>query len=210
MTSLRYTTKNNALTSSQSWTLDGASLRIENLTGGTPRIVPLSSIRSLRLDFAPTRPERNRYRCTLQANGFFGLEFFNRSYKAPYIFTDTSGEYVEFVRALHAALIVHAPRCRYHAGASVGSYALNVLATGWIALCFAAISWFLARVNLTWMIAIKIALLLFYMPVLVHWLHRNRPREYEPESIPPDVLPVVPVAITPPPLPAAGSPNPRA
>ncbi len=207
MTPLRYTTKNNALTSSQTWVLDGASLRVENLTGGSPRVVPLSSIRSLRLDYAPSRPERNRYRCTLLATGFFGLEFYNRTYKAPFVFNDTSPEYVAFVRALHAALIAHAPRCRYHAGAGWGSYVLNLLVTVWIALCFAAISWFLSRVNLTWMIAIKIALLLFYMPALVHWVHRNRPREYEPESIPPDVLPVVPAMAGPPPLPGAKAPG---
>ena len=198
-----YTTKNNALTSAQTWMLDGASLRIEHRTGGKPRVIPLSAIRSVRLDFAPSRPERNRYRCTLLATGFFGLEFYNRTYQAPFVFEDTSPEYVAFIRALHAAMIVHSPRCRYYAGAGWGSYVLNLLATAWIGLCFAAISWFLSRVNLTWMIAIKVALLLFYMPVLVHWLHRNRPREYEPEVIPPDVLPVVPSHSEPPPLPGA-------
>lgn len=203
MDPLRYSTRNHALTSAQTWVIDGASLRIEPVDGGAVRVVPLATVKSLHLDFAPTRPERNRFRCRLDARGFFGLEFFNRAYRGPMNFADTSGEYVAFVQALHAALAHHAPGCRFHAGAAWPSYVLNLLVTAFIALCFGAISWFLLRVNLTWMIAIKIALLLFYMPVLIHWIHRNRPREYASEAIPPDVLPAVPVATDPPPLPPA-------
>ncbi len=104
-------------------------------------------------------------------------------------FADTSADYVAFVRAVIAAVAVHAPSCEYRAGTSWVHYVLNVFATGYIGVCFTAIAYFLSRVGLTWMVAIKVLLILFYVPALIYWLVRNRPRRFTPHRIPPHVLP---------------------
>ncbi len=69
------------------------------------------------------------------------------------------------------------------------SYFFNVLTTLFVFACFAAIAWFLFRVNLTWMLVIKVLILVFYVPVLLRWVVRNRPRAFAPAVIPADVLP---------------------
>lgn len=187
---MRYSTRNHALVPATTWVLDGETLRLED-DKGPPRVIPLGRVRSMRLDFAPTRPERNRFRCRLTLAGGEVLTFFNRSYAGFNRFPDTSAEYVAFVRACTAALMRHAPGCQFFAGATWPSYFFNLLTTGFIFLCFAAIAWFLMRVNLTWMIALKILILIFYVPVLIRWVVRNRPHAFHPGAIPPETLPAV-------------------
>lgn len=185
---MRYATRNHALVPATTWVLDGGVLRQED-DKGPPREIPLDRVRVLRLDFAPTRPERNRYRCRLELAGGETLTIFNRTYVSFGNFADTSADYVAFVQALIAALRQHAPRCEWIAGASAASYFFNLLATGFIFGCFGLISFFLFSVGLTWLIVLKILLLLFYVPVLLRWVMRNRPRAFSPKLIPPDMLP---------------------
>lgn len=193
---MRYATRNHALVPAITWVLVGDTLRLED-DKGPPRVIPFRRVREMRLDFAPTRPERNRFRCRLTLVGGEVLTFFNRTYKGLYQFPDTSAEYVAFVGALKDALKHHAPGCQFFAGATWPAYFFNALTTGFIFLCFAAIAWFLVRVNLTWLVAIKILLLIFYVPVLLRWVVRNRPREFQPTRIPTGLLP----AAGPPPVP---------
>lgn len=188
--SFHYATRNHAFVPATTWVLEGAALRLED-DKGPPRVIPLGQVRALRLDFAPSRPERNRFRCRLTVHPAETLTFYNRTYRGYYDFPETSPEYVAFVRALVAALRLHAPACRFLAGATGISYFFNVLTTAFIFACFAAISWFLFRVGLTWMLAIKILILIFFVPTLIHWVARNRPRGFAPSAIPPDVLPAI-------------------
>jgi hypothetical protein len=185
---MRYATRNHAFVPATTWVLEDASLRLED-EKGPPRVIPLGRIKAIRLDFAPSRPERNRFRCRLTVHQTETLTFYNRTYVGYYNFAETSAEYVAFVTALVAALRRHAPACRFLAGATGISYFFNVLTTAFIFVCFAAISWFLFRVGLTWMLAIKILILIFFVPTLIYWGVRNRPRSFSPVAIPPDVLP---------------------
>jgi len=183
-----YATRNHAFTPACVWTLEGATLRIEDATGGE-RVVPLAEVKEMRLDFAPTRPELNRFRCRLALRDGGSLEFFNRTYAGVYDFRDTSAEYVAFVQVLAAALVSHAPGCGFFSGATSASYLLNVLATAGLFVCFGLISFFLLASGLTWLIAVKLLILIFYLPALARWLARNRPRPLVPSSLPPELLP---------------------
>jgi hypothetical protein len=188
---MRYATRNHALVPATVWTLDGAALTLEE-GKRPPRVLPLAAVHALRLDFAPTRPERNRFRCRLTLHGGTTLTFFNRTFAGFADFRETSADYVAFVQALVAALRQHSPQCQFIAGATWPSYLFNLAATAFVFLCFAAISWFLLRVNLTWLIALKVLILLFYVPTLLRWVARNRPRRFHPVTIPPDLLPAIP------------------
>jgi hypothetical protein len=193
---MRYPTRNHAFAPPVTWVIEEPWLRVEEerTPAVPPRMIALGDIVQVRLEYAPTRPERNRFRCRLTLRTGETLEFFNRRYRGVYQFEETSADYVRFVRGLHDALAAGealAPGRRYCAGSGAAAYAANVLATGFVFLCFGAIAWFLARVNLTWMIGIKILLILFYLPALLRWVARNRPRMYRPEAIPSDLLPAV-------------------
>lgn len=184
-----YATRNDAFSLARVWTLEGATLRITDSKGGE-RLIPLAGVNDVRLEFAPTRPELNRFRCRLTLRSGEKLEFFNRTYAGLYDFRDTSADYSGFVRALTAALARHAPGCRCLAGASGATYVLSVLATVGLVLCLGLISVFLLASGLTWLIAIKLVIVIFYVPALVRWLKRNRPRPLNPVALAPAVLPV--------------------
>jgi hypothetical protein len=188
---MRYATRNHALVPATTWALDGTTLHLDD-GKGPPRVIPLGAVRTLRLDFAPTRPERNRFRCRLELHGGETLTFFNRTFVGFADFHDTSEDYVAFVQALVSALRQNAPACRFRAGAGGAVYVLNVLMTVFIFCCFGAIAWFLFLINLTWLIVVKILILIFYVPVLIHWVVRNRPRDFSPATIPTDLLPAAP------------------
>lgn len=185
---MRYATRNHAFVPAVVWELGATSLRCE--AGALPpREIPLADLAGVRLTFAPTRPEPNRYRCRLQVRDGQVLEFFNRTYRGPYDFADTSADYVAFVRALHAALPRSAPACRFDAGASPGRYALNWVVTIFSALMVVVAALFLLFHGLAWLILVKVVLLVIYAPGVVRWLARNKPRPYPPGAIPADVLP---------------------
>lgn len=183
-----YATRNHAFMPACVWTLEGAKLRIQDTKGGD-RVVPLAEVKEMGLDFAPTRPELNRFRCRLAFRDGGSLEFFNRTYAGVYDFRDTSAAYVAFVQALAAALVSHAPGCRFFSGATRASYLLSVLSTAGLFLCLGLISFFLLASGLSWLIAVKLLILIFYLPALVRWLARNRPRPLVPSSIPSGLLP---------------------
>lgn len=188
---MNYATRNHAFTTAVTWVLDGAVLRREDRQG-PPQVFALSDVVGCALDFRPTRADRNCFRCRLTFRHATRIEILNRTWKGPMNFADTSADYVAFVRALVAALAVHAPHCAFRAGTSWIHYVLNLLATAFIGVCLVAAGLLLAKVGLTWMVAIKIFFVLFYLPTLLRWLVRNRPREFTPRAIPAGALPDAP------------------
>jgi hypothetical protein len=185
---LRYPTRNHAFLPSVEWTLTGPHLTCGD-GKSPPRVIALSDVRSVRLEFAPTRPELNRYRCRLTLTNGQVVEFFNRTYRGVYDFFDTSAAYVEFVNALLAALAVHSPHCRYVSGATPGNYVLGVVgfivATGAVLLVLI----FAITNGLWWLVLIKAAIIAFYLPTAWSWLRRNRIATFAPDHPPLDVLP---------------------
>ncbi len=183
-----YATRNNTLTPAVVWKLQGDRLRRED-GKGPPREVALKDVNAVQLEFAPTRPERNRYRCRITLRNATRLEFYNRTYRGVYDFADTSSDYVKFIQALHTALAQHSPQCRFVAGCSGGAYAFNVaILIGVAAVVVAALAFFLAA-GMFWVVLIKILLIVFYMPTAIRWVRRNKPKQYRPGAIPADVLP---------------------
>lgn len=185
---MRYATRNHAFAKETTWVLDGDTLRVED-GAGPPRMMALRDIASVRLEFSPTRFERNRFRCRLKPRNGAALEFFNWRYAGLANFPDTSAEYVPFVRELVAALLRHAPGCRFQGGVTWLSYTLNLLLTGFVLVCLALVSLFLYQNSLSWLIGLKVLILIFYVPTLVYWLKRNRPRTFVPPTIPDELLP---------------------
>lgn len=192
-----YATRNNAFMPPCLWVLDGPVLR-EETEGGAVHAWPLADVVSVNLQFMPTRPEQNRYRCRLHLRNGRVREFFNRTYLGPYQFRATNEAYVVFVDALHRALAVHAPGCCFTAGTTRAGYAVNVFAAIFLGAVLAAVAVFFMTVGLVPIAVIKVIFILFYLPTLLRWFRRNRPVDYEARAIPSFVLPKT----EPPPLPA--------
>lgn len=185
---LRYETRNHAFVPAVTWTLDEAELRCDD-GRGPPRVYTLKDIREVRLEFCPTRPERNRYRCRLRLDRGASVEFFNRTYRGVYDFADTSAAYVEFVQGLLPALRKHAPACRFISGTAAANYALGL--AGFIVACGAVllVLIFALTHGLWWLVLLKAAIIVFYLPTAWQWLRRNRERTFDPAMSPANVLP---------------------
>jgi len=185
---MRYPTRNHAFVPATTWVIDGAELRLED-DKGPPRVIALAEITEVRLEFAPTRPERNRFRCRLTLRGRQTIEFYNRTYAGVYDFRDTSAGYRAFVQALTAALAQHAPGCRCLAGALPAIFWINNAILGVVAIAVIAAMFFFITVGNFWVVIIKLLLVAFYTPVAVRWFQKNRPREFVLPAIPQELLP---------------------
>jgi hypothetical protein len=186
---MRYPTRNDAFSKARTWAIEDAFLRWDE-EGGASGGMPLSDIAAIQLEYAPTRPEPNRYRCRVVLKSGKTLEFFNRTYRGVYDFADTSVEYVRFVEALHAALRAQGPGCKFTAGTSEGRYMANVGCLAFVALLLGVVAIALLMTGLFLIVIIKMVLIVLYGPVALRWLRRNKPRQYAPEAIPKEVLPV--------------------
>jgi hypothetical protein len=187
---MRYATRNHALVPATTWVLDGGGMQLED-DKGPPRVLAVADVTQVRLEFSPTRPEPNRYRCRLTLRDGTTVEFFNRTYHGAYDFADTSAEYVAFVQALHTALARYAPGCRFVAGSTGVSYALNLSVTGFLVIVMMLAALFLYFNGLAWLILLKLSLVAIFAPNLFRWLSRNRPRSYSPDSIPESAQPTL-------------------
>ena len=183
-----YVTRNHALASTTTWSLCAGALIVAAVDRPVRRVA-LSKVVSVRLEFAPTRPERNRFRCRLALQGGEVLEFYNRTYRGVYDFADTSGAYVALVRELHTQLAQHAPNCRFLGGVGQGGYVLNMAILVVLALVLVGALGFFLTVGLVWVALIKLLLIAFYTPAAIRWAKRNRPQTYLPGDIPASVLP---------------------
>lgn len=183
-----YATRNHAFVPARVWEIRDGILSLDD-GKEPPRLIPLSEVRSLRLEFAPTRMELNRYRCTLLLQGGQTVEFFNRRYRGIADFQETSAEYTAFVGVLLAALSVHAPACRFLGGASTGGYALAVAGLIVALAALALLAVLLPLYGGWWLVIVKAALIMIYLPTAWRWLRRNWARSFDPSRPPPEVLP---------------------
>ena len=97
--------------------------------------------------------------------------------------------YSAFVRALHRRLAERNAPVIYRKGSSPAAYAGNLVLTvvifGMIALAFVL----LFNFGVVWIAVAKLAIILFFVPTLIRYLRRSRPRAYDPRAIPADALP---------------------
>lgn len=184
-----YATRNHAFVPETRWVLSGANLWQEP-EGAAPRLLPLVQLAGVRLDYAPTRLEPHRYRCRLlTANGGTWGEFYNRRYVGVAEFADASSDYAAFVRTLLASAADWAPNSRVHQGGSMAGYVFNMLAYFVGVGAVLLVLWFSLTVGLWWLVLVKAALIIFYLPRGWRWLRRNRPRDYPAGTVLEGVLP---------------------
>lgn len=183
-----YRLRANAFVKPRSYRLTDNALTWEE-DGGKTDGVFYDGIAEVRLAFAPTRLAANRYRAQIIFKAGGMAELFNMDYRGLANFADLSGEYTAFLTELHKRLAVHGRNVIYRQGNSVAGFVGNIALTVFIFVMIA-----LAFLLLfTWggpLVAIaKLAILLFFVPLLVRYILRARPGTYDPLALPVAVLP---------------------
>jgi hypothetical protein len=150
-----------------------------------------ADLAEVRLAYAPTRVQKNRFLLSLKSVEGSPLHIGNESYRGLADFEDRSAAFRDFVFALHRAVAATNLAVRFVAGNTSGWYALHWLMTGLAMAAIIAGLVFFLTFGLVWVALIKVGLIVYYLPTLRRYLARNQPRRYDPLAIPPGMLPTV-------------------
>ncbi len=187
-----YTQRLHAFVPSRTYTVADDALRWQDDKGCSGRLA-YADLTEVRLSYAPTRVQNNRYFLTLSTRHDAVLQISNENYQGLADFEDRSPEYCVFVTALHRAIAAANPGVRFEAGSTGMQRGLHWLLTGFILLVLAAAALMFIAMGLYWLILVKVGIIAYSLPTLKRYLGTNKPRRYEPSAIPEDILPVVPV-----------------
>jgi hypothetical protein len=97
---------------------------------------------------------------------------------------------VPFVRALLASIAHANPSCRFRAGVTHLNFwgSTFILVASLFMLAYALMAFGLPASGI---VIVKLVILAFLVPLGLSWVKRNRPRPFDPDNIPQDVLPPV-------------------
>ncbi len=185
---LEFSHRNNLFSKPSSLRLDETSLA-EVVDGVTMEQIALSRIDEVRLKFAPIRSQPNRYECCLTVAGHKDIAFSNIYFAGAFDQQDKSALYVPFVRTLLQRIAQANPQARFVAGmTTVGYYA----STGFFLLImalFAALLFIVPFGKLSTTSILKIVLVLLFVPSLIRHIRVSKPRSFQPNEPPPELLP---------------------
>jgi hypothetical protein len=181
-----YTVRRHAFEPERTWRVDEAGLSWQG--EGVCGHFPFSEITTIRLLFGASRADQNRYLCQVTRFNGWMEEIVSTHYAGPMNFEDRRSTFRPFAEQLTIQAARANPKIRFWAGVAP----LNFWLSGLLVVSVAAL---LAFVLLTlgpgggWIVAAKLVLLVFMIPMVVRWFRRNRPVSFTPPAIPPGVLP---------------------
>ena len=156
--------------------------------GGNIQNFPLSEIQSIRCRFFPTRFQLDRYELIITFANGLTFKIGNQFFRGFADFEDCSPAFRDFVIALHQARSTVHPPCRFFAGVTPLSFWLNAAFLGSVMIILAILI-ILFATSVPALALIKLALLIILLPTAINWFRKNRPKEYQGNAIPPDVIP---------------------
>ena len=146
-------------------------------------------VRKLQLRYSPGRLVERRYTLDLIARRGKRLRINNLHYRGFADFEDRSDSYRPFVLNLHRALALANPALQCAGGSTWAGHLLHLGIALGLLLLLAVAGLALLSAGLAWLIVVKLALIVFYMPRLWRFLKRNRPGRYDPLTPPEHLLP---------------------
>lgn len=159
--------------------------------GGSHREIPVDNIEALHLTYAPTRFEFNCYTCFVKPK--------RRSFEKIYSVWDAglakaedhSATYSALIRTLIAEVHDANPSARFRIGEPGPRYWVELAFLVVIFVCLAAA---LSIVGLSWSwgTATIAIIALVSLPLGFLWARRNRPRAFDPQQPPSEMLPAIP------------------
>lgn len=186
MERVEYQVRAHLLVKPRTFRLSEHELEIEE-EGAPPQRIELSSISEIRLRFQPTKGQSNRYECELSAAGN-KLRFVSLHFRGLLDFEDRGPQYSLFCRELCARTVKRNPALRcvgghgpvlFYAGLIFGILMLGGFVAFLVAFWEAVSAFHFLR----------IMMLIFLVFLLVKYFIGNRPRSFDPTTLPADALP---------------------
>jgi hypothetical protein len=164
---------------------EGLSFRI----GRRAETWPYRRIAAIRLSYRPISMQSRRFRTDIYNDAGQTVRILSVSWQTTTLVAPQDADYRRFIVALHRRMTSAGARPALVAGLSPPLFGLAVAAIALVAIAFAGL---LVRAVLVG--SVPGMLFLVGFAALFGWqiggfLRRNRPRRYEPESIPPELLP---------------------
>ncbi|MBM3526968.1 MAG: hypothetical protein FJX62_02660 [Alphaproteobacteria bacterium] len=183
-----YSYRRHAFGNESGWTLGPAAL-VRAEAGAPARQIAYADVEELRLSFDPTRFDRNRYRCDVRAKNGARLTILSTSYISVGNFEDRGGRYAPFVRGLVARVAQASPHCRFRSGKTPVAYWLQHIVLLAALILLASALAVVGGLPPMVAIAVKLAVIAFYIPLALRYARRNFPRGFTADRIPPEMLP---------------------
>lgn len=180
-------TRRSALEKEAAWILDSEGVE-RSAAGEGARRVSYTDIAEIGLSYDPTRFETDRYRCDLVTKSRARELIVSVSYVSLGNFENRAATYVPFVRALALNTMKANRGCRFIAGKKPFVYFAEHGFLLAMLLLLVSVLYF-TGVPVAGVVAIKLGLVAVYVPIMLRYTNVNRPRRFDPENIPADVLP---------------------
>jgi hypothetical protein len=148
-------------------------------------------IGEIRLAYAPTRLATNRYQAQVIFREGGMAELFNTDYRGFADLAEQNEAYVAFIRELHRRVAAASKTTVFRRGNSSLGYVMNILLCVFIAAGLAFVLYMLPVFDVGWLVTVKLAIILFFLPVLYRYMQRAKPGSYDPLALPDDVLPAL-------------------
>ncbi len=156
---------------------------------GGPARFAHADIAELRLSYDPTRFDTKRHRCEVTMRDRTRTAIWSTHYVSVADFEDRGATYAPLIRALVAHVAQANPACRFRAGKRPLVYWAEhtfLLAMSTLAVFVVGVVGGSAISELVWL---KIAIVAGMIPLALAYARKNRPRHFQPATIPDDVLP---------------------
>jgi hypothetical protein len=189
--SLSYTYRLNVLTSEATVSLSEDGL-IYAEAGELPNTYSYDQISQVRLSYEPSRASGNIFFCRVYVKGVSGpvASIPSTYYRGFLEFEPQFDGYLGFVAGLHAQLVARGSKVSYRAGVSQlaywGNAAFFIIVTMFSMLLLVPI---IAEAQISATSWFRIEMIFALAPLVFLWFWSNRPRPYDPQQIPPEILP---------------------
>jgi hypothetical protein len=166
----------------------------QGLSATSPELLaPWNAIHEIRLTYAPTQYDRNRYECEVgHAKGRARINSMNFDGFAS--LSDRAASYRPFVRALISEAARRNPRIRFATGVSPLAYWLNAfIAVVLLTLMVGVIIMIgFPNADTYWLHVIDVLLIIVSLPILWGWFIKNQSGRFDPDNVPEEILPPAP------------------
>lgn len=186
-----YTQRLHAFVPSRTYTVTDDALLWRDGKGGSGRLA-YADLAEVRLSYAPTRVQKNRYFMTLSTGHDKPLQISNEDYRGLADFQDRSLSYRVFVDELYRAIAAANSSVCYRSGSSKARHMLHWAITLFLILVLATAAMVLLATGLYWLIVVKLAVIAYFLPLLRRYLRLNTPNAYDPLALPESMLPPAP------------------
>ena len=184
---LRYTYKASVAGSPQSFELTGQGMSFH--TGFRSGVWHYGDIARIRLTYRPVSMLRHRFRADIRHKDGRTLKIFSATFAGILAMMPQNDSYRAFIEELHRRVVA--------AGGGVVCVAgLNPIAFAMAVAVFGAIAIAIATLLVRALVAGDFVAVLFLLGFIAwsawyigSWLMRNKPQRYEPEHVPPQLLP---------------------